>query len=72
MLRSVILKSLVRRLVERVNADEYPELVKKTIAELRDEEKREVKGFCPKYLDSEAWDENNIDLSLRDVDVDVI
>lgn len=47
-------------------ADKHPELVKKIISELNDEEKRELK-----HLDSEAWDEKNIDISMRDVDVDV-
>ena len=58
-------------MIKMVKANEYLELIKKDTSRLNEEEKYELKHFSPHYLDIEAWDEKNIEISLRDININV-
>ena len=63
--------SISIHLLIMVKLHKHPDLIKKIQNKLSEEEKYELKYFRPHYLDAEAWDEKNIEISSRDVDVDV-
>ena len=61
----------IHQLIKMVKTHEHKELMKKGSSELNEEEKCKLRYFRSHYLDAEAWDEKNIDISLKGIDIDV-
>ena len=61
----------IHQLIKMVKTHEHEELMKKDSSKLNEEEKHKLRYFYLYYLDTEAWDKKNIDVSLKCIDVDV-
>ena len=46
---------------------EHPMLNEKKEGDLSDEEKRELRGFFPKFLTAEDWSDDKVDETLKNL-----
>ena len=53
--------------IKRMKQDSHPEFALKKQDEFPDEEKQELRHFCPAFLESVDWGDDDVDAALRNL-----